>query len=198
LVFCSPHLEIFNQKDIEVLLLSDRVDEWMVSNFGEFDGIPLKSIAKGDLEDLDSKEEKAKKEKTAKDFDKVIEKMGKILENQVKEVKISNRLSFNEFIHAFNKLSRFFELSAFTEYRLVKQHLDHILTNLSFKFFNQGVFGVNLKNGLSVRYIIFLSIPRNIATSSFSGSALPKKRRSLRIKSALGRLSLKYPMCSNA
>jgi hypothetical protein len=37
----SPHLEIFNQKDIEVLLLSDRVDEWMVSNFGEFDGIPL-------------------------------------------------------------------------------------------------------------------------------------------------------------
>jgi molecular chaperone HtpG len=63
----------------------------MVSNFGEFDGIPLKSIAKGDLEDLDSKEEKAKKEKTAKDFDKVIEKMGKILESQVKEVKISNR-----------------------------------------------------------------------------------------------------------
>jgi molecular chaperone HtpG len=61
---------------VEVLLLSDRVDEWMVSNFGEFDGIPLKSIAKGDLEDLDSKEEKAKKEKTAKDFDKVIEKMG--------------------------------------------------------------------------------------------------------------------------
>jgi molecular chaperone HtpG len=89
----SPHLEIFNQKDIEVLLLSDRVDEWMVSNFGEFDGTPLKSIAKGDLEDLDSKEEKAKKEKTAKDFDKVIEKMSKILENQVKEVKISNRLS---------------------------------------------------------------------------------------------------------
>jgi HSP90 family molecular chaperone len=67
-------LEIFTSltwfSSIEVLLLSDRVDEWMVSNFGEFDGIPLKSIAKGDLEDLDSKEEKAKKEKTAKDFDK--------------------------------------------------------------------------------------------------------------------------------
>jgi HSP90 family molecular chaperone len=67
----SNSFKIRHQKDIEVLLLSDRVDEWMVSNFGEFDGIPLKSIAKGDLEDLDSKEEKAKKEKTAKDFDKL-------------------------------------------------------------------------------------------------------------------------------
>ncbi|MBW5290972.1 MAG: Chaperone protein HtpG [Candidatus Ruthia sp. Asou_11_S2] len=89
----SPHLEIFNQKNIEVLLLSDRVDEWMVSNFGEFDGIPLKSIAKGDLEDLDSKEEKKAKEKVAKNFEKVIEKMQKILDAQVKEIKVSSRLS---------------------------------------------------------------------------------------------------------
>lgn len=89
----SPHLEIFNAKGIEVLLLSDRVDEWLVSNFTEFETTPLKSIAKGDLADLDSKEDKIKKEKTAKDFDKVVEKMGKILENQVKAVKISNRLS---------------------------------------------------------------------------------------------------------
>ncbi len=89
----SPHLEIFNQKNIEVLLLSDRVDEWMVSNFGEFDGIPLKSIAKGNLEDLDSKEEKKTKEKVAKNFEKVIEKMQKILDAQVKEIKVSSRLS---------------------------------------------------------------------------------------------------------
>ncbi|BBB22765.1 molecular chaperone HtpG [Abyssogena phaseoliformis symbiont OG214] len=89
----SPHLEIFNQKDIEVLLLSDRVDEWMVSNFGEFEGVPLKSIAKGDLEDLDSKEEKKTKEKVAKNFEKVIEKMQKILDAQVKEIKVSSRLS---------------------------------------------------------------------------------------------------------
>lgn len=89
----SPHLEIFNQKNIEVLLLSDRVDEWMVSNFGEFDGIPLKSIAKGNLEDLDSKEEKKDKEKVAKNFEKVIEKMQKILDAQVKEIKVSSRLS---------------------------------------------------------------------------------------------------------
>ncbi len=89
----SPHLEIFNQKDIEVLLLSDRVDEWMVSNFGEFDGISLKSIAKGDLEDLDSKEEQKAKEKVAKNFEKVIEKMQQILDAQVKEIKVSSRLS---------------------------------------------------------------------------------------------------------
>ena len=89
----SPHLEIFKQKDIEVLLLSDRVDEWMVNNFTEFEGKNLKSIAKGDLQDLDSKEEKKEKEKTAKGFKKTLEEMQKILENQVKEVKISNRLS---------------------------------------------------------------------------------------------------------
>ncbi len=89
----SPHLEIFKEKDIEVLLLSDRVDEWMVSNFTEFEGKTLKSIAKGDLQDLDSKEEKKEKEKTAKGFKKTLEEMQKILENKVKEVKISNRLS---------------------------------------------------------------------------------------------------------
>ena len=89
----SPHLEIFNQKEIEVLLLSERVDEWLVSNFTEFEGMPFKSIAKGDLQDLDSKGEKKKKEKVAKDFEKIIEKVAKILEKQVKEVKISNRLS---------------------------------------------------------------------------------------------------------
>ncbi|MDC1446910.1 molecular chaperone HtpG [Candidatus Thioglobus sp.] len=89
----SPHLEIFNQKDIEVLLLSDRVDEWLVANFGDFEELSLKSIAKGDLEDLDSKEDKKKKEKTVKDFESVITKAQEILSNQVKEVKVSSRLS---------------------------------------------------------------------------------------------------------
>ena len=89
----SPHLEIFKQKDIEVLLLSDRVDEWLVANFGEFEELSLKSIAKGDLDDLDSKEDKKKKEKTVKDYEKVISKAQEILENQVKEVKVSSRLS---------------------------------------------------------------------------------------------------------
>ena len=89
----SPHLEIFKQKDIEVLLLSDRVDEWLVANFGDFEELSLKSIAKGDLEDLDSKEDKKKKEKTVKDFESVITKAQEILSNQVKEVKVSSRLS---------------------------------------------------------------------------------------------------------
>ena len=89
----SPHLEIFKQKDIEVLLLSDRVDEWLVANFGEFEELSLKSIAKGDLDDLDSKEDKKKKEKTVKDYEKVISKVQEILDNQVKEVKVSSRLS---------------------------------------------------------------------------------------------------------
>ncbi|MGY8873522.1 MAG: molecular chaperone HtpG [Gammaproteobacteria bacterium] len=89
----SPHLEIFKQKDIEVLLLSDRVDEWLVANFGDFEEYSLKSIAKGDLEDLDSKEDKKKKEKTVKDFESVITKAQEILSNQVKEVKVSSRLS---------------------------------------------------------------------------------------------------------
>jgi len=89
----SPHLEIFKQKDIEVLLLSDRVDEWLVANFGEFEELSLKSIAKGDLDDLDSKEEKKEKEKTVKDYEKVISKAQEILDNQVKEVKVSSRLS---------------------------------------------------------------------------------------------------------
>ncbi len=89
----SPHLEIFKQKDIEVLLLSDRVDEWLVANFGEFENLSLKSIAKGDLDDLDSKEDKKKKEKTVKDYEKVVSKVQEILDNQVKEVKVSSRLS---------------------------------------------------------------------------------------------------------
>lgn len=89
----SPHLEIFKQKDIEVLLLSDRVDEWLVNNFTEFEGKNLKSIAKGELEDLDSKEEKKEKEKIAKGYKKVIKEVQKILDAQVKEVKVSNRLS---------------------------------------------------------------------------------------------------------
>ncbi len=89
----SPHLEIFKKKDIEVLLLSDRVDEWLASNFGEFEGKSLRSIAKGDLEDLDTKEDKKKKEKVAKDFKDVISKVKEILDSQVKDVKISNRLN---------------------------------------------------------------------------------------------------------
>ena len=89
----SPHLEIFRKKSIEVLLLTDRVDEWLVGNFGEHEGLEFKSITKGDLGDLDSEEDKAEKEKITKDFDKVIEKAESILSAKVKAVKVSSRLS---------------------------------------------------------------------------------------------------------
>ena len=87
----SPHLEIFKRKNIEVLLLSDRVDEWLVNNFNEYEGKPLKSIAKGNLEDMDLVD-KTEQEKTSKDFEKTIKAIENLLKEQVKSVKISHRL----------------------------------------------------------------------------------------------------------
>jgi molecular chaperone HtpG len=89
----SPHMEIFNKKDIEVLILTDKVDEWLVSNFGEFEGKKLKSIAKGDIDNLDSDDEKKAKEEVAKDFDSVITEAKEALKDKVQDVRISNRLS---------------------------------------------------------------------------------------------------------
>jgi len=90
----SPHLEIFKQKNIEVLLLSDRVDEWLVSSLHEFDGKKLQSIAKGDLDlgKLDTEEQKAEKEKIEKEAKSIIEKIKKSLGDKVKEVKVTHRL----------------------------------------------------------------------------------------------------------
>jgi molecular chaperone HtpG len=91
----SPHLEVFRKKGIEVLLLHDRVDEWMVSHFTEFDGKQLVSVAKGDL-DLgklqDSDEEEAAKqvEDEYKDF---VGRMQEVLGESVKEVRVSHRLT---------------------------------------------------------------------------------------------------------
>jgi molecular chaperone HtpG len=91
----SPHLEIFKQKNIEVLLLSDRVDEWLVSSLHEFDGKKLQSIAKGDLDlgKLDTEEQKAEKEKIEKEAKSIIEKIKKSLGDKVKEVKVTHRLT---------------------------------------------------------------------------------------------------------
>jgi len=91
----SPHLEIFKQKNIEVLLLSDRVDEWLVSSLHEFNGKKLQSIAKGDLDlgKLDTEEQKAEKEKIEKEAKSIIEKIKKSLGDKVKEVKVTHRLT---------------------------------------------------------------------------------------------------------
>jgi molecular chaperone HtpG len=90
----SPHLEIFRKKGIEVLLLSDRVDEWVGSNLNEFDGEPLASVAKGDL-DLGklADEDKKEQEKEAGDYKELVGKIGKSLGEQVKEVRVTFRLT---------------------------------------------------------------------------------------------------------
>ncbi len=92
----SPHLEIFRKKGIEVLLLSDRIDEWLVSNLDEFDGKHLQSVAKGDLNlgDLaDTEEEKAQQEEVTKDFESVLTQIKDVLADKVSEVRLSHRLT---------------------------------------------------------------------------------------------------------
>ena len=91
----SPHLEIFRKKGIEVLLLSDRIDEWLVSNMDEFDGKHLQSVAKGDLDlgKLGDEEDKAKQEETNKDFESVLKQIKDVLGDKVSEVRLSHRLT---------------------------------------------------------------------------------------------------------
>ena len=91
----SPHLEIFRKKGIEVLLLSERVDEWLVAHLTEFDGKPLQSVAKGslDLGDMEDAAEKQAHEKEASEFNDLIEKMKNVLNDQVKDVRVTYRLT---------------------------------------------------------------------------------------------------------
>ncbi len=89
----SPHLEVFKKKGIEVLLLTDRIDEWLVNGLTEFDGKKLKSVAKGDLDKLDSDKDKKDVKKAQEDNKEIIEKMEKILGDKVEKIKVSNRLT---------------------------------------------------------------------------------------------------------
>jgi len=91
----SPHLEIFRKKGIEVLLLSDRVDEWVVTHVTEFDGKPLASVAKGglDLGKLEDESEKKESEQQAKDLEGLVERIRKSLGERVKDVRITHRLT---------------------------------------------------------------------------------------------------------
>ncbi|NOL49130.1 molecular chaperone HtpG [Pelistega europaea] len=90
----SPHLEIFRQKGIEVLLLSDRVDEWMLTYFREFDGKQLVSVSKGglDLEKLSDEAEKQHQEEVAQEFKPLVERLQEALKDKVKEVRVTARL----------------------------------------------------------------------------------------------------------
>ena len=91
----SPHLEVFRKKGIEVLLLSDRVDEWVVSHLTEFEGKELVSVAKGglDLGSLENEEEKKEQEKEADEFKDLTGKIKGSLGERVKEVRVTHRLT---------------------------------------------------------------------------------------------------------
>jgi molecular chaperone HtpG len=91
----SPHLEVFRRKEVEVLVLSDRVDEWMLSFLSEFDGKQLVSVARGglDLGSLQDAQEKAKVEEVAKDFADLVARMKTALGEKVKDVRVTDRLT---------------------------------------------------------------------------------------------------------
>jgi len=91
----SPHLEIFRKKGIEVLLLSDRVDEWVTGNLTEFEGKPLQSVAKGglDLGKLSDEAEKKETEQAADEFKPLVDKIKTSLGERVKDVRVTLRLT---------------------------------------------------------------------------------------------------------
>ncbi len=90
----SPHLEVFRKKGIEVLLLSDRIDEWLMSHLMEYDGKALKDVARGDLSlGEDSDEDKKALEEAKKSSESLIERMNSALEGQVSEIRPTLRLT---------------------------------------------------------------------------------------------------------
>ena len=91
----SPHLEVFRKKGIEVLLLHDRVDEWVVAHLATFDGKSLQSVTKGDLELgslADSEEDAKQKEETEADLKPLVERIRKALGDKAREVRLTHRL----------------------------------------------------------------------------------------------------------
>ena len=91
----SPHLQIFRRKGIEVLLLSDRVDEWLVSHLTEYDGKSLASIAKGelDLDKLADEDEKKAAKETEEEYADLVKRMQEVLGERVNTVRVSQRLT---------------------------------------------------------------------------------------------------------
>lgn len=91
----SPHLEVFRKKGIEVLLLSDRVDEWLMSHLRDFDGKELQDITKGELDlgELDSPEDKEKQQAETEKAQPLLDRIKKVLEERVEEVRVTHRLT---------------------------------------------------------------------------------------------------------
>lgn len=91
----SPHLEIFKQKGIEVLLLCDPIDEWLMSHLTEYSAIPMQSVAKGDLDlgKLEDEKEKEEQQAAEKAHKPLIERVNKVLKDDIKEARITHRLT---------------------------------------------------------------------------------------------------------
>jgi len=91
----SPHLEIFRKKGIEVLLMSDRVDEWLMGSLNEFDGKTFISVAKGelDLDKFSDSDEKEAQKKTEEEASDIVEQIKNSLEGKVEDVRVSHRLT---------------------------------------------------------------------------------------------------------
>ena len=89
----SPHLEIFRKKGIEVLLLSDRVDEWLTAHLMEYEGKKLQSVAKGELDLGDDEASEKELEKKAKGAEKLLKRMKDALKDKVEDVRVTNRLT---------------------------------------------------------------------------------------------------------
>ena len=91
----SPHLEVFKKKDIEVLLLTDRVDEWLVSHLNDYKGKHLQSVAKGELDlgELEDQQDKEKAEKATEEHKDLLERIKGALGEAVKDVRVSTRLT---------------------------------------------------------------------------------------------------------
>ena len=91
----SPHLEVFNKNGIEVLLLHDRIDEWLVGQLNEYEGKPFQDVAKGELDlgNLDGEKDDKQKEENEKKLSGLISKVKDLLEDQVEEVRITTRLT---------------------------------------------------------------------------------------------------------
>ena len=91
----SPHLEVFRKKDIEVILLSDRIDEWLMSHLFEFDGKSFVDIGRGDLDlgKLDSEEDKKSQEEAVKENEDLVKRIKDTLGADVEEVRITHRLT---------------------------------------------------------------------------------------------------------
>lgn len=91
----SPHLEVFRKKGIEVLLLSDRIDDWLMNHLSEFDGKALQDVGRGqlDLGELEGEEEKKAKETLAEKHKDLVERVTEVLKDRVEEVRVTSRLT---------------------------------------------------------------------------------------------------------